>query len=34
MWQGYYEQYGKHSPMNFKNFRANPSPAGGIQGDG
>ena len=33
-WQGYYEQFGTQHPVNFKNFKANPSPGGPIQGDG
>ena len=34
MWTGYYEQFGKQSPMQFKNFQAKPQPAGPIGGDG
>lgn len=34
MWQGYYEQFGAQHPVTFHNFKANPSPGGGITGDG
>jgi hypothetical protein len=34
MWKGWYEQYGTQHPMNFSDFRANPSPGGPIQGGG
>jgi hypothetical protein len=33
-WKGWYEQYGKQSPMNFTNFQAVPQPGGPIQGGG
>lgn len=34
MWTGWYLQDGIQQPMNFQDFRANPQPAGPIQGKG
>jgi hypothetical protein len=34
MWRGYYEQYGTKHDVTFKDFRANPTPGGAIQGEG
>lgn len=34
MWQGYYEQYGQHSPMKFTSFQANPTSGGLIKANG